>query len=169
MLIFVAALTGATIAYTVATISDAIPQVLFWMLLLASGGLGIYLIIRHRTDPLKTSDFVGLLGAFIGACIGVLGILNTGGDGSPTPTLAPTPAAVVPDVVLLSRNDAIAQLDTAGLPAAVICQDSPSVEATGVVYATTPSAFKRVEPGTEVKLYVNPPCAAASGTASPPG
>jgi hypothetical protein len=131
---------------------------LFWVLLLAMAVVAIYLINRHRTDPLKTSDFVSLLGVLVTACIAVFGIINTGGDEPPPPTLAPTPVAIVPDVVFLPRNDAIAQLDTAGLAAAVICQESPSVEATGVVYATTPPAFKRVEPGTEVKLYVNPRC-----------
>lgn len=134
---------------------------LFWLIFVASIAIGVNLLIRfftHRTDRPKTSDYVSLLGICIAAGVGLLGIIRTDGGDSPTPAPAPTPAVVVPDVILLPRSEAIAQLDTAGLAAAVICETSPSVEATGVVFATTPAAFQRVEPGAEVTIYVNPTC-----------
>lgn len=94
--------------------------------------------------------------------IEMIGLTGDGDDPEKAVTieerLSPTPASIVPDVVFLSRAEAIAQLDTADLSATVICQESPSPVSISVVYATTPSAFQRVEPGKEITLYINPPC-----------
>lgn len=66
--------------------------------------------------------------------------------------------AVVPDVTYLDKNAAVSLLSSAGLTWSIICENAPEETDETTVYLTDPPPSKRVESGSKVILYVNPPC-----------
>ena len=149
--IFLAALLVLAVVYPEPTSSQ---QDTFRIVLaLAAAGVGAMfsgvLFIELKPLPRTSVQAGGAIALFV-----VVYFFNPASRVTDEPVLD----ATVPDVLDMPRVEALSLIDAAGLVAAPICEEAPTEADPGTVYSTTPVAGKRVESGSEVRLYVNPPC-----------
>ena len=103
----------------------------------------------------------GLLAVLVWVVLLVaFGLSPTGSETGPQPAATPAPASVVPAVpapnlVGLTEQDAISQLNSAGLRLGTVTTASSGTVPKGVVMAMAPAAGSQVPAGTTVDLTVS--------------
>jgi hypothetical protein len=116
---------------------------------------------KHSTLIILLAVAAGLLAVLVWVVLLVaFGLSPTGYETRPQPAATPAPASVMPAVpapnlVGLTEQDAISQLNSAGLRLGTVTTASSGTVPKGVVMAMAPAAGSQVPAGTTVDLTVS--------------